>query len=443
MRAHAPSKSATSFEPRARRCDLRGHCTPWLGTLDHLKGIKSAPQWPLANGVVHSLGEPIVAVVATRRDIAEDALDLLEIAFEPLEPQTDPRAALAPGAEPIQPELGDNLCFERSVASGDVDGAFASAAHVVTAAFRFNRHTGVTLEPRSIVCDYDESRQALTLHMSAQCPHMSKNLFAKHLGLDEDKVRVICRDVGGSFGIKIHTYPDEMTAAALSVMLGRPVKFVADRLESFVTDIHARDHDVKARMALDAEGAITAMEFDDITRIGPYSVYPRTSGIEANQVLNLTGGPYSHDAYRARAKVVFQNKANMCQYRGVGHPIAVAIAEHLVDEAGRKLGMDPAELRLKNFIPRTPTHIPRPAARSSNASRTAPAWRSCCRAATMTHCGPNRANFVTGDSIAASGLPALWKSPIRAPPSTASAAPGSHRRTAARSVWIRPAGSPA
>ena len=120
-----------------------------------------------------------------------------------------------------------------------------------------------------------------------------KNLYAKHFGISEDNVRVICRDVGGSFGIKVHTYPDEMATAALSIMLRRPVKFIADRQESFVTDIHARDHRVSARMALDKGGKITAIDMEDLTGIGPYSVYPRTSGIEANQIVNLTGGPYT------------------------------------------------------------------------------------------------------------------------------------------------------
>ncbi|MCC0030724.1 MAG: xanthine dehydrogenase family protein molybdopterin-binding subunit [Brucellaceae bacterium] len=330
--------------------DLADHCTPWVGVLDHLKGIKSAPQYPLANGKVFSQGEPVVAVVATSRAIAEDAVELIEIDYEPLEAQVDPAQALEPGAQPIHPELGDNLCFERRIETGDVDAAFAGAAHVVEADMRFNRHTGVTLEPRSIVCDFDAAQGALTLYMSVQCPHMSKNLFAKHLGLDENKVRVICGDIGGSFGIKIHTYADEMTAAALSVMLGRPVKFVADRLESFVTDIHARDHVVKARMAVDGEGRITGIDIDDLTGIGPFSVYPRTSGIELNQVLNLTGGPYAHRAYRALGRVAFQNKNVMCQYRGVGHPIAVAVAEHLVDKAAKAAGLDPAELRRRNFI---------------------------------------------------------------------------------------------
>jgi carbon-monoxide dehydrogenase large subunit len=180
---------------------------------------------------------------------------------------------------------------------------------------------------------------------------MMQNLFAKHLGLQEHQVRVLTKDVGGSFGIKVHTYADEMATVALSKLLRRPIKFVADRLESFVTDIHARDHRVNARIGVKRDGTITAWEIDDLTGIGPYSVYPRTSGIEANQVVNLVGGPYTCPNYRARARVVFQNKNVMCQYRAVGHPIATSVTEGLVELAAAKIGIDPLELRRRNLIP--------------------------------------------------------------------------------------------
>ncbi|MBD3660733.1 MAG: molybdopterin-dependent oxidoreductase, partial [Arenibacter algicola] len=287
---------------------------------------------------------------ATSRAIAEDAADLIDGEYNGLEPLTDMTKALDPSTPVMHPELGDNLCFERKIDEGDVDGAFENAAAVVEETFHFNRHTGVTMEPRPIICAYNPADEQLTLYMSVQCPHMSKNLYAKHLGLNEDKVRIICKDVGGSFGIKIHTYSDEMAAGAIAVMLGRPVKFIADRLESFVTDIHARDHIVKARMAFGPDGEMLALDMDDVTGIGPYSVYPRTSGIELNQVMNLTCGPYKHRNYRAHGQVVFQNKNVMCQYRGVGHPIAVAVGEHLMDEGARKLGLDPVEVRRKSFI---------------------------------------------------------------------------------------------
>ena len=190
------------------------------------------------------------------------------------------------------------------------------------------------------------------MYQGTQAPHMTQNLFAKHLDLEEHQVRVLTKDVGGSFGIKVHIYADEMAAAALAKLLKRPVKFVADRFESFSTDIHARDHRVKAKIGVKNDGTITAFEIDDLTGIGPYSVYPRTSGIEANQVVNLVGGPYTCPNYRARARVVFQNKNVMCQYRAVGHPIATAVTEGLVELAAAKIGMDPAELRRRNLLSR-------------------------------------------------------------------------------------------
>jgi aerobic carbon-monoxide dehydrogenase large subunit len=201
------------------------------------------------------------------------------------------------------------------------------------------------------VADWNPGEERLTVYQGTQAPHMMQNLFAKHLGLQEHQVRVLTKDVGGSFGIKVHTYADEMATVALSKLLRRPIKFVADRLESFVTDIHARDHRVNARIGVKRDGTITAWEIDDLTGIGPYSVYPRTSGIEANQVVNLVGGPYTCPNYRARARVVFQNKNVMCQYRAVGHPIATSVTEGLVELAAAKIGIDPLELRRRNLIP--------------------------------------------------------------------------------------------
>jgi carbon-monoxide dehydrogenase large subunit len=326
-------------------------CKPWVGVLAHLQGIKSAPQYPLAMERACWQGEAIVAVVGATRRAAEDALEKLAVEFEELPAVTDMESALDPGTPVIHPELGDNLTFERKLEVGHVDAAFENAAAVVEHTFRFGRHTGVTLEPRAILADYDPAEHRITIYHSFQAPHMMQDIVARHLDIPAANVRVICRDVGGSFGIKVHIYPDEMAVVALSMLLRRPVKFVADRLESFVSDIHARDHRVKGRMALTADGEITAIEIDDLTGIGPYSVYPRTSGIEANQVVNLTGAPYRHQSYRARARVVFQNKNVMCQYRAVGHPIAIAVTEALVDAGARALAMDPAEVRRRNLVP--------------------------------------------------------------------------------------------
>jgi aerobic carbon-monoxide dehydrogenase large subunit len=325
--------------------------TPWVGVLTHLKGIKSAPQHALAVERACWQGEAVCAVVARSRAEAEDACALVEVEYEVLPAVTDPETALDGKTPVIHPELGDNLTFERALNAGDVDRAFNEADAVIETTFIFGRHTGVTNEPRATFADWNAGEQRLTVYQGTQAPHMALNLFAKHLGLEEHQVRVVTKDVGGSFGIKVHIYADEMATVALSKLLRRPVKFVADRLESFVTDIHARDHRVNARIGVKRDGTITAFAIDDLTGIGPYSVYPRTSGIEANQIVNLVGGPYTCPNYRARARVVFQNKNVMCQYRAVGHPIATAVTEGLVELAAAKIGMDVAEIRRRNLLP--------------------------------------------------------------------------------------------
>ena len=330
--------------------ELAAHCIPWVGVLTHLAGMKSAPQYPLAVERACWQGEAAIAVVADSRAVAEDAAARVEIDWQPLPAVTDMETALDPQTVVIHPELGDNLTFRRDIEAGAVDPAFAGAHAVVEAVFHTGRHTGVCLEGRSILADWNDAEQMLTVHQSHQAPHMMQTVFARHLGLTELQVRVICRDVGGSYGIKVHAYPDELATAALARLLRRPVKFIADRLESFVTDIHARDHRVAGKLAVSADGKILAIAIDDLTGIGPYSVYPRTSAIEGNQVIMLTGGPYDFKNYRARTTVVLQNKTVTSQYRAVGHPIACAVTEGLVDLAAAKLGLDPIEIRRRNLI---------------------------------------------------------------------------------------------
>jgi carbon-monoxide dehydrogenase large subunit len=330
--------------------DIATVCKPWVATLAHLAGMKSAPQYPLAIERACWQGEPVVAVVAETREQAEDALQLVQVDFERLPPVVDMETALDAGTPVIHPELGDNLCFTRSLDTGGVDEAFARADAVVETTFEFGRHTGVTLEPRSQLADWNAAEQRLTVYHSFQAPHMMQDLYARQFDLPESAVRVVCKDVGGSFGIKVHAYPDDFATVALSMLCRRPVKFVADRIESFTSDIHARHHRVKGRIAATREGEILAFEIDDLTGIGPYSVFPRTSAIEGNQVVNLVGGPYRHQQYRAQLKVVFQNKTPTCQYRGVGHPIACAVTEGLVDLVARKLRLDPLEFRRRNVM---------------------------------------------------------------------------------------------
>ena len=245
-------------------------CKPWVATLGHLAGMKSAPQYPLAMERACWQGEPVVAIVAETRAQAEDALPYLEVSWEPLPAAVDMLTALDPDTPVIHPELGDNLCFTRSLDTGGVDEAFARADHVLDTTFEFGRHTGVTLEPRCQIADWSSADQRLTVYHSQQAPHMMQDLYARQFSIPEAAVRVICKDVGGSFGIKVHAYPDDFATVALSMLLGRPVKFVADRLESFTSDIHARHHLVKARIAVRNNGEILAFEMDDLTGIGPF-----------------------------------------------------------------------------------------------------------------------------------------------------------------------------
>ena len=324
-------------------------CSPWVAVLAHLKGLKSPPQHALAVDRATWVGEPVAAVVATTRAAAEDGAALVEVDYDTLPAVTDMLSALDTGTPVLHDDMGDNLAFRRLHEEGDVDAALAGAHRVVSARFRTARHTGVTPEPRSILVDWNPAEGQLTAWHATQAPHMMQTVFAKHLDLPESRVRVICTDVGGSYGIKVHVYPDEVATAAIARVMGRPVKFVADRLESFTTDIHARDHVIDAKIAVDAEGKILAIDVDDWTAIGAYSVYPRTSAIEGNQVVNLCGGPYDFANYRARTSVVFQNKTPTCQYRAVGHPIAVAVTEGLVDMAAAAIGMDPVEIRRRNL----------------------------------------------------------------------------------------------
>ena len=326
-------------------------CKPWVATLSHLAGMKSAPQHALAIERACWQGEPVVAVVADTRAQAEDALQLIEVEWEELPAVVSMLTALDPETPLIHPELGDNLCFSRTLDVGQVDAQFATAEIVAEATFGFGRHTGVTLEPRCQIADYNPGDGRLTVYHSQQAPHMMQDLYCRQFGLAESDVHVICKDVGGSFGIKVHAYPDDFATVGLAILLGRPIKFVADRLESFTSDIHAREHQVKGRIAVNQQGDILAFEIDDLTAIGPYSMFPRTSAIEGNQVVNLVGGPYKHQHYRAQLKVVFQNKTPTCQYRGVGHPIACAVTEGLVDLAAEKLQMDPLVFRQRNVIP--------------------------------------------------------------------------------------------
>jgi len=329
--------------------DVAALCRPYRGILHHYAGMKTGAIVPLALDRVRCVGEPIVAIAATDRAAGEDAAALVDVEYEPLPAVLSPAAAVAPGAPVIHPELGDNVIFETRLAGGDVARAFAGA-RVWKKTFTIGRHTGVPMEPRGLVADFEPFTRALTLWISSQVPHMMQAVVAELFSLPEHRVRVIAPDVGGSFGIKIHVYQDDMAAIALALTLGRPVKFVATRRESFLADIHAREQTVDVEVAADDAGTLRGMRARITAAVGPYSAFPRSSVVEGGQVLRILPGPYRVRDYEATLAVLAQNKPITSQYRAVGHPIAAAVTESMIDLVARDLRLDPADVRRRNLV---------------------------------------------------------------------------------------------
>ena len=250
----------------------------------------------------------------------------------------------------IHAGLGDNLAYRKTIDTGDVEAVFAKADLVVEDTFDFGRHTAVSLKSRALLAAYDKSTGKLTIHTSSQCPHMIQRVFAQTLGIPDHNVQIVAPDVGGSFGLKIHTYGDEVAATAAAIALGRRSSSSPTEFESFVSDIHARENFVKARMAVSRSGEISGLNIDVLSGAGAYSQYPRTSVFEANQILDVTAGPYRHQAPQGARTVVYLNKPPTSQYRAVGRPIGNAVGERLVDRAAAALGIDPVEMRRRNVM---------------------------------------------------------------------------------------------
>src|SRR5213593_4430712 len=234
-------------------------CKPYRGILEHYRGMKTGAMLPLATDRVRYVGEPVAAVAAETRAQAEDASERVAAGYDPLPAVLSPDAALAPDALLIHADLADNLIYATELSAGDVAAAAARAHRTYRRTFTIGRHTGVPMEPRGLVADFDPATRALTVWISTQVPHMMQAVLADLFGLPEHRVRVIAPDVGGSFGIKIHVYQDDLAAVALALTLGRPVKFIATRRESFVSDIHAREQSIAVEVAARRDGTITAM----------------------------------------------------------------------------------------------------------------------------------------------------------------------------------------
>ena len=224
--------------------DLRGVCRGWTCPTGAFPGLVSPEQLPLADGRAAYQGEPVALVLADSRAQAEDALELIGLDWDALPAVTALDGALDPGTARVHPGLASNLAWHTEL-GGTVQAAFAAAATVVESTLDFARVTGVTMEPRGLVAIWDPATEALELRISHQMPHQLQLHLADLLDVPLSRVRVICGDVGGGFGVKMHVYQDEMAACAAAKLLGRPVRFIADRMESMMSDTHAREHRIR------------------------------------------------------------------------------------------------------------------------------------------------------------------------------------------------------
>jgi len=322
---------------------------PLLAT-SRMKGYYATPILPLARHKVRHVGEAIVGVIAASRYLAEDAAELIEIAFEPLELPADAIAARAAGAPLLHEEAGTNVLVAREFKRGDVDAAFAQAPVTVGGRFRMRRHTALAIEPRCCVAEYEPGRDALTLHSATQIPGIIRDALADALDLPGHRLRVVALDVGGGFGGKGSLYPEEIFACAAARALARAVKWTSDRMEDFAATSQAFDEIVDAELALDRDGKLLALRADVIGDVGASSIYPWTAALEPVQVVSFLPGPYRVEHYRGRVEAVATCKPPTGPYRGVGRPVSTFVMERLIDMAAARLALDPKEIRLRNLV---------------------------------------------------------------------------------------------
>jgi len=309
----------------------------------------SRRQPPLVKEKVRHAGEAIAVVIAESRYIAEDAVDDIEIEYEPLPAVVDMEAALEPGSALVHDDLESNLAAHLYQQKGDYEAARQEADLVIRRRIVIDRGAAAAMENRGIVAWWDERSQQLTIWDTTQAPIPIRNGTAARLGLSENQVRVIAPFVGGGFGPKIMMfYPEEMLIPWVSMQLGRPVKWIEDRRENFYATTQERGqiHDVE--IALSKDGRILGLKDDFLHDTGAYDPYGLT--IPLNTQSHVMGG-YDIQNFSSEFKVVFTNKTIVTPVRGAGRPQGIFVIERMLDIAARELGMDPIELRMKNFIP--------------------------------------------------------------------------------------------
>jgi carbon-monoxide dehydrogenase large subunit len=313
-----------------------------------LPGLRVPHHHILAIDRVYFVGHPVAVVVATDKYVARDAADRVEIEWDATAAVADPEKALAPGAPAVHPQWPDNIAFNYHQEGGDVNKAFAEAEVVVKQRITSQRLIPTAMETRGVVAEWKPGDKSLTIYSSTQIPHLLRTLLAQMLGLPEHKTRVVTPEVGGGFGSKLNVYAEEALMGFVAMKIGKPVKWIESRRENYLTTIHGRGHVDYFEIAARKDGTILGMKLKLIQDLGAYHQL-LTPAIPTLSVLMMPG------LYRFRNVVadivgVFTNCVPTDAYRGAGRPEATHGIERMVDLLATELKMDPAEIRLKNFI---------------------------------------------------------------------------------------------
>ena len=311
-------------------------------------GIKVPHHPVLATGKVRFVGEPIAAVAATDAYIAQDALDLIEVDYEPLDAINSADAAFADGAPVIHEDWDDNMAFTWSIAGGDVDAAFAEADQVVSQRIDHQRLVPNPMETRGVVAQYLPGKDQLNLWSSTQIPHLLRTQISVMLGMAENHVRVIAPEVGGGFGCKLNVYAEEALLGHMSKYLVQPVKWIEGRRENFLHTIHGRDQTGDVELAVKNDGTILGLKYTVSADVGAYyqlltPAIPTLTGL-------MLCGSYTFKNVQMNLKAAFTNKMATDAYRGAGRPEATYLIERMIDVVAHDLDLDPLEVRRKNFI---------------------------------------------------------------------------------------------
>jgi carbon-monoxide dehydrogenase large subunit len=310
----------------------------------------ATPITALASKKVRYVGEAVVAVVAEDRYFAEDALELIDIEYEPLGAVTDPEFAVSDDAPLLHEEAATNVLIAREFKKGDAAADLAIAHVRVSDRFQMTRKAPLAMEPRSYSAEFERKRESITLYASSNIPGIVRDALAESLDLPGSRLRVVAPDVGGSFGSKGSLYPEEIFLCVAAKKLRRSLKWTADRLEDISSSSQAFAEIIDAEMGFDKNGIAIALQADVIGDVGAYSIYPWTCGLEPVQVVSFLPGPYKIRSYRGAVRGVATNKPPTGPYRGVGRPISTFVTERLMDMGASALGIDPFEIRRRNLV---------------------------------------------------------------------------------------------